>query len=66
MTILVEPEEAINDILSLCAKVLHDADIGPIAVIDLIDLRDRINYVRRAVSVQGYKAFPRLRRSDEG
>jgi len=63
---LPDPNEALDDVLSLCAKVLHDADVGPVFMNDLIQLRDSINDIRKAVcNGAGYKAVPRLQREDK-
>ncbi len=64
---LPDPNEALDDVLSLCAKVLHDIEqTGRVRIDDLCQLRDSINDVRKAVANgAGYKAVPRVARSEE-
>ncbi len=54
-----EASELLDDIFSMCAKLLHDRDVGTGALMsDLVELRDNINSVRAAVAGgAGYKVF---------
>jgi hypothetical protein len=60
--VLREPDEVLGDVLSLCAKVWNDHEaLGAIHMADLVELRDRINDIRRHVGQGGgYKSLPRL------
>ena len=52
------------DILSVCAKVLHDVEQpnGQVFIDDLVELRDDINEVRKRIATSGYKEFPKIRK----
>jgi len=61
-----QAKDLLDDILSLCTKILHDHDRDrAVNVEDLVELRDDINLVRTAVAGgAGYKAFAgRIRRA---
>jgi hypothetical protein len=60
--VLEEPNEKLDDVLSLCAKVWHDNETtGRVAMADLVHLRDAINEIRGHVAGGGgYKSIPRL------
>jgi|HubBroStandDraft_1064217.scaffolds.fasta_scaffold125446_2 hypothetical protein len=69
MSELEDPNETLDDVLSLCAKVLHDHEqTGRVSVLALLELRDNINEIRRHVANGGgYASIPRLiRPKDEG
>ena len=58
-----DSEEVLGDVLSLCAKILHDAELedGQVYIGDLIELRDGITEVRKRISTAGFKSFSRIR-----
>jgi hypothetical protein len=52
-------------LIGLCSKVAVDDESGAVRVDDLVELRDKINDLRRRVTQgDGYKAFPALVRPD--
>jgi hypothetical protein len=60
--ILAEPNEALDDVLSLCAKVcvIHEST-GRVHVNDLVSLRNTITAIRTHVANGGgYASIPRL------
>ena len=59
---LENPDEVLLDVVGLCAKVCKDNELtGRIYVDDLIEIRDRINDIRKHVSSGGgYHSLPRL------
>lgn len=64
-----EAGELLDDVLSLCAKLLHDRDAhGDVHMDDLVELRDKLNAIRGAVAGgSGYKAFGgRIKKSEGG
>jgi len=57
----IDAEETLDDVLSLCAKLLHDHDtIRHVEITDLVQLRDRINDLRAHLAQRGYKTIPRI------
>lgn len=54
-----EASEVLDDVFSMCAKLLHDRDTdGAVQMMDLVELRDCLNTIRRAVAEgTGYKGF---------
>jgi hypothetical protein len=63
---LENPNETLDDVLSLCAKVWHDHEVtGRVHMAVLVELRDRITDIRRHVAEGGgYKSVPRLIRQN--
>ena len=56
-------EDIFADIVSMCAKILHDAEQpSGVFIDDLVELRDDINEVRKRIATSGYKTFPRIRK----
>jgi hypothetical protein len=60
--LLADPDETLDDVISLCAKVAHVHDTtGRVHMNDLVELRDTINDIRSHVAGGGgYKSLPRL------
>lgn len=60
--VLSDPNEVLDDLLSLCAKICHVHDTtGRVHVNDLLELRESINAIRTHVAGGGgYKSLPRL------
>ena len=57
----IDAEETLDDVLSLCSKILHDdEETRHVLIVDLILLRDRINDLRAHISQRGYKTLPRI------
>jgi hypothetical protein len=56
------PEDVFDDVMSLCAKLLHDVETnGKVAMDDLVNLRDDINSIRTLVAGgSGYQAFSKI------
>jgi hypothetical protein len=58
--------ELLDDIVSLCCKVSNDRDLGfGVLITDLVEVRDRINDLRKLVANIGYKKFPGLRKPEK-
>lgn len=61
----IDPEETLDDVLSLCAKVWHDHEqTKHVQATDLMQLRDRINELRSHIAQRGYKTIPRVLKDD--
>ena len=60
-----DPAEHLADIVSLCAKVCVNHEIGRVHACDLVQLRDNINLLRSHVAKHGYKTVPGLVKDDE-
>jgi hypothetical protein len=53
-----EARESLADILSMCAKVLHDSETGDaVQEMDLKQLQHSIKEIFEVVYVRGYKVF---------
>lgn len=58
------PEDVFEDMLGLCAKVLHDNEQPDgVFIDDLVELRGKINAIRQKIATSGYSAFPRIRKT---
>jgi len=60
--ILPNPNEVLDDVLSLCAKACVDHDgSGRISMYTLLEIRDGINALRTHIAGGGgYKSLPRI------
>lgn len=57
------PEEVWDDVISMCCKIAHDAEMGKVWVHDLDTLKIDITTIKKLVGQgAGYKAFPKLSR----
>lgn len=63
-----EAHELLDDMFSMCAKLLHDRDTNSsVQMRDIVELRDCINAIRAAVAGgTGYKAFAGRIQRNEG
>jgi hypothetical protein len=62
------PAAMLESIVGICAKVFADNEEHEcVFVVDLAELRDEINDLRRAVATgAGYKSVPKLVRPEKG
>jgi hypothetical protein len=60
--ILPNPDEVLDDVLSLCAKACVDHDgTGRVSMVTLLAIRDNVNALRTHIAGGGgYKSLPRI------
>ena len=54
------PEDVYEDLIAVCSKILHDAELGRVWVEDISTLRDNCNSVKAIIAHDGYKVFPKI------
>jgi hypothetical protein len=58
--------ELLEDIIGLCNKVAHDNEVEKQVFIgDLNELHDMVISLRRHLSTVGFRAVPKLKKSDQ-